>query len=108
MIGATNRVGDIDSALRSRFGVSIKFDLPDEQSRKQIVARMTRHLSDLDQQKLAQRMAGFSGRNIRDVCEQAERRWAAKIIRGNAPEDQLPPMEEYISAIQSRINSGLQ
>lgn len=108
MIGATNRVGDIDSALRSRFDVSIKFDLPDEQSRKQIVARMTRHLSGLEQQKLAQRMAGFSGRNIRDVCEQAERRWAAKIIRGKAPEDQLPPMEEYISAIQSRINSGLQ
>uniref|UniRef100_A0A7S4UPR8 AAA+ ATPase domain-containing protein n=1 Tax=Guillardia theta TaxID=55529 RepID=A0A7S4UPR8_GUITH len=108
VIGATNRVGDIDSALRSRFDVSIKFDLPDEQSRKQIVARMTRHLSGLEQQKLAQRMAGFSGRNIRDVCEQAERRWAAKIIRGKAPEDQLPPMEEYISAIQSRINSGLQ
>jgi hypothetical protein len=35
----------------------------------------------LPAQVLAARTPGMSGRDLRDICEQAERRWASKIIR---------------------------
>lgn len=67
VIGATNRVGDIDSALRSRFDLSVKFSLPDERQRGAIFALYTRHLSQADQSTLASVSQGFSGRNIKEV-----------------------------------------
>jgi len=33
----------------------------------------------------------MSGRNISDICRDAERRWAAKLIRKEA-NDKLPPL----------------
>ncbi|PWA29845.1 P-loop containing nucleoside triphosphate hydrolases superfamily protein [Artemisia annua] len=48
----------------------------------------------------------MSGRDIRDVCQQAERRWASKIIRGQAHKDvegsSLPPLQEYIDSAVER------
>jgi SpoVK/Ycf46/Vps4 family AAA+-type ATPase len=49
---------------------------------------------------------GMSGRDLRDVCQQAERRWASKIIRGQAETKgdgaSLPPIQEYIESAISR------
>ncbi|KAG6495334.1 hypothetical protein ZIOFF_043137 [Zingiber officinale] len=49
----------------------------------------------------------MSGRDIRDVCQQAERHWASKVIRGQAPKNdegtlKLPPIEEYIQCAEKR------
>ncbi|KAK1363815.1 hypothetical protein POM88_039376 [Heracleum sosnowskyi] len=48
----------------------------------------------------------MSGRDIRDVCQQAERHWASKIIRGQAPKEEertsLPPLQEYTNSAASR------
>ena len=40
---------------------------------------------------------GASGRDLRDVCEAAERKWAAKRVRqeGAAKGKALPPATEY-------------
>lgn len=79
VIAATNRKQDLDPALRSRFDAAVRFGLPDEPSRAQILAQYARHLSPPDLAALAAATGGFSGRDLRDVCEQAERRWASKV-----------------------------
>lgn len=46
----------------------------------------------------------MSGRDLRDVCEQAERRWASKIIRQEVGPGQLePPLQEYLGAAADRL-----
>lgn len=108
LIGATNRVGDMDRALRSRFDHSVRFALPDAAAREAILQGYTRHLSPRDRKAIARQTDKFSGRDLRDVCEQAERRCAARIIRGLDKDGALPAVEEYIEAAASRRNSGLQ
>ncbi len=108
LVGATNRVGDIDAALRSRFDLAITFGLPSLETREQIVTAFTHHLSTAQRRQLAQSLEGFSGRNIKEVCEDTERKWAARIIRGQEEKKSLPPLSAYISATLARAESGLQ
>ncbi len=44
----------------------------------------------------------MSGRDLRDVCEQTERRWASKVIRKEAPADAAPTLEEYLASAKER------
>ncbi len=39
LIAATNRREDLDAALLSRFNLTIRFDLPDEETRKAVFQR---------------------------------------------------------------------
>merc|ERR1712146_701729 len=50
-------------------------------ARRAIVERYAKHLSAADLQRFAALSGGFSGRDIKEVCEHAERRWVAKLIR---------------------------
>ena len=43
-------------------------------------------LTDLEREILSQLSNGMSGRNISDICKDAERRWAAKLIRKEVTE----------------------
>ena len=102
-IGATNRKSDLDSALISRFDQSIFFPLPDAKERAAIFANYAVHLGEEELDTLGARSAGLSGRNIKDVCEHAERRWARKIIIKN--EGVTPPSADYYRhAISMRNN----
>ena len=40
--------------------------------------------------------------------DQTERRWASKVIRGEAKKGTLPRREDYEEAIRARLVSGLQ
>ncbi|GAV73208.1 AAA domain-containing protein [Cephalotus follicularis] len=106
VIAATNRKQDLDPALISRFDSMITFGLPDEQNRSQIAAQYAKHLPESDLLELARATEGMSGRDIRDVCQQAERSWASKIIRGHVTKDGesglLPPLQEYIDSAVNR------
>ena len=46
--------------------------------RHEILRTYAQQLSDGDLEKLAAATPGMSGRDLRDICEQAERRWASK------------------------------
>ena len=81
LICATNRKEDLDAAMLSRLDLSVKFELPDKLSREAIFYRYAKHLTDDERKKLSEESQGMSGRNISDICKDAERRWAAKIIR---------------------------
>ncbi|KAF5187677.1 P-loop containing nucleoside triphosphate hydrolases superfamily protein [Thalictrum thalictroides] len=102
VIAATNRKEDLDSALISRFDSMITFNLPDQQNRKEIAAQYAKHLNSSELVEFVAVTEEMSGRDIRDVCQQAERHWASKIIRGQVSSegDQalLPPLQEYIDS----------
>lgn len=105
VIAATNRKQDLDPALLSRFDTSVAFNLPDENTREEIASQYARHLSSPDLKNLASVCDGMSGRDIHDVCQHAERRWASKLIRGqagNGPAQGLPPIQEYIECAEQR------
>lgn len=107
IIAATNRKHDLDNALLSRFDAGILFALPDAACRKAIFAKYAKQLEDDELQQLAAMTDGFSGRDIRDVCEQTERQWAAKLIRkgGEGNERHLPGLREYTTAVGARASS---
>jgi len=101
LICATNRKQDLDSALLSRFDVSIKFDLPARPARQAIFARYAKHLAGEELTRLAEVSEGYSCRDIKEVCENTERKWASKIIRGQA-DGPTPPLKEYLQQLKAR------
>lgn len=62
------------------------------------------HLSSTEISKLSKASDGLVGRDIRDVCEHAERQCAARIIKGEVDKDALPSFAMYIGAIKDRIS----
>ncbi|KAG2428658.1 hypothetical protein HXX76_011363 [Chlamydomonas incerta] len=105
VIGATNRKTDLDPALLSRFDLVLSFGLPDAACRKLILKQYAQQLSDSELGQLAERTPGMSGRDLRDVCEHTERRWASKIIRGEVREEELPPLSEYLASAAERASA---
>ncbi|KAG5516392.1 hypothetical protein RHGRI_037192 [Rhododendron griersonianum] len=87
VIAATNRKQDLDPALISRFDSMIFFGLPDQQTRQEIVAQYAKHLTKSELAEFAKVTEEMSGRDIRDVCQQAERRWASKVTTVNRTPD---------------------
>lgn len=110
VIAATNRKEDLDPALISRFDSIICFGLPDQQSRAEIAAQYAKHLTKPELVQFSLVTEEMAGRDIRDICMQAERHWASKFIRGQIPKDEkgeapLPPVDEYVSCAQQRRKS---
>lgn len=103
LICATNRERDLDEAFRSRVDVTVMFPLPSHEGRRSIIHRYAKHLTDEELESLASNTVGLSGRNIRDFCQRAERRWVATLLRngkqeGSATEISGPPVEYYLAA----------
>lgn len=105
VVGATNRPEDLDPALLSRFSTTIEFGLPGEKCRSEILRKYAHHLSSVELGSLAAATAGLSGRDLRDVCEQTEREWAARIVRGKEKESVLPPLDSYLRSAEQRLKS---
>lgn len=93
-VGATNRKTDLDSALISRFDQTIYFPLPNEMERSAIFSNYAKHFSEDELKALSKISDGLSGRNIKDICEYAERRWARKLII-KKQEASVPPLDYY-------------
>jgi len=106
VIGATNRKQDLDPAMLSRFDMTLHFDRPTDPSRVLIFGNYAKHLNQGELRSLAKHTAGFSGRDIRDVCAHAERNWAAQLIkRGDVDLEATPPPpppSEYMRSINLR------
>lgn len=102
VICATNRKEDLDPALVSRIDLSIKFDLPDTNTRALILKKYAKQLSEGDITTLAEQATAMSGRDLFDICKDAERRWGSRYIRGEVT-DILPQFEIYQECTQSRV-----
>ena len=96
---------DLDAALVSRFELTVHFPLPDQPTRRAILELYAKHLQDAERADLAAAAQGASGRDLRDVCEAAERRWAARRVRQEsvAKARLLPPVDEYRAALRERL-----
>jgi len=103
-IGATNRISDLDPALLSRFDQIIRFPYPDETERASIFQGYARHLTAEECSHLGLRTQDCTGRNIKDICELTERRWARKIILKEM-EVSPPPFDYYRQSVQLWKNS---
>ena len=55
-----------------------------------------------DLQALAEATGGMSARDLRAVCEVAERRWVAAIIREREAAGTLPPLTRYLQSAEAR------
>ena len=49
--------------------------------RCEILKTYAQQLSVADVQKLAEATPNMSGRDLRDICEQVERRWASQVMQ---------------------------
>jgi len=81
VICATNRKKDLDPALISRLDLAVRFELPDPKTRSLIFQRYAKQLTQEELVRLGELSQYLSGRDICDICKDAERRWASKYIR---------------------------
>ncbi len=113
VIGATNRPGALDPALRrpGRFDREIEIGVPDKQGRYEILQIHTRGMplaEDVDLKKLAEMTHGYTGADLAALCREtamkALRRYLPQI---NLEEERVPPsvlekmevkMEDFINA----------
>ena len=58
----------------------MEFGLPDEACRAEIIKIYAKHLSQEDMAAIAAATPGLAGRDLKDLSEQAERRWASKVL----------------------------
>ncbi len=75
VIGATNKPWDLDWAFIRRFQKRILVPLPDHHTRLMMLKLYTTNLAiepDVDLHELARLSEGFSGSDIRDVCQAAQ------------------------------------
>ena len=80
LLSATNRKQDLDRALISRFDLMIPYPLPDEATRAEVFKRYAKQFNIADYQTLAKATENFSCRSIKEVCEQAERTCAGRLV----------------------------
>jgi len=98
-IGATNRKNDLDHALISRFDQTIFFPLPNSAERAAIFANYAKNLAEAECSHIGEKSDGLSGRNIKDICEFTERRWARKILVKKL-KPSAPPFEFYMQTLR--------
>ena len=111
LIAATNLPWDLDPAvLRSgRFDFKFYIPLPDHDARKQIFMLNLDDLprSDLDYDLFASKTQGYSGADIRLVCDEAKRFMLKEEIDGNDAILSNEVIIKAINLIKPSINKGM-
>ncbi|UCC34092.1 MAG: AAA family ATPase [Candidatus Bathyarchaeota archaeon] len=90
VIGATNKPWDLDWPFIRRFQKRILVPLPDHKARFGMLKLYTTHLnlaSDVDLHELARLSEGFSGSDIRDVCQSAHLRVIGELFESGLAND---------------------
>ena len=103
VIGATNRLDDIDPALRrpGRFDREIEIGVPNQQGRLEILQIHTRGMPlsrDVDLREIARITHGYTGADLKALCREA----AMNALRRTLPKDYLE-MGEVPASILERI-----
>ncbi len=110
VIGATNKPWDLDWAFIRRFQKRILVPLPDHHTRLMMLKLYTSHLqlaTDVDLHELARLSEGFSGSDIRDVCQSAQLKLIGEFFEtGQANDKQAKPrsltMDDFRQILEER------
>jgi len=110
VIGATNKPWSLDWPFIRRFQKRILVPLPDFQARIQMFRLYTKHLNlaaDVDLHELARISEGFSGSDIRDVCQSAHLKVIGELFEsGQASNKQAQPrpltMNDFKGILEER------
>ncbi|MEM3627499.1 MAG: AAA family ATPase [Candidatus Bathyarchaeia archaeon] len=110
VIGATNKPWDLDWAFIRRFQKRILVPLPDHHTRLMMFKLYTSNLRlapDVDLHELARLSEGFSGSDIRDVCQSAQLKLIGEFFEsGQATNKQAKPrpltMDDFRQTLEDR------
>ncbi|NWF87568.1 AAA family ATPase [Candidatus Bathyarchaeota archaeon] len=110
VIGATNKPWDLDWAFIRRFQKRILVPLPDHHTRFMMFKLYTSNLllgSNVDLHELARLSEGFSGSDIRDVCQSAQLKLIGEFFEtGQASNKQAKPraitMDDFRQILEER------
>jgi len=110
VIGATNKPWDLDWPFIRRFQKRILVPLPDYEARLHLVKLYTEHLnlsSKMDLDEFARLAEGFSGSDIRDICQSAHLRVIGELFdSGKASDKDAKPRplstDDFKSILASR------
>lgn len=110
VIGATNKPWDLDWAFIRRFQKRILVPLPDHHTRLMMFKLYTSHLQlapAVDLHEIARLSEGFSGSDIRDVCQSAQLKIIGEFFEsGQATNKQAKPrfltMEDFRQILEDR------
>ena len=110
VIGATNKPWDLDWAFIRRFQKRILVPLPDHPTRLMMLKLYTSNLQiepDVDLHELARLSEGFSGSDIRDVCQSAQLKLIGEFFEtGKAMDKEAKPrlltMGDFRSILEDR------
>ena len=110
VIGATNKPWDLDWAFIRRFQKRILVPLPDHPTRLMMLKLYTSNLhiaEDVDLHELARLSEGFSGSDIRDVCQSVQLKLIGEFFEtGKAMDKEAKPrsltMSDFRSTLEDR------
>ena len=110
VIGATNKPWDLDWAFIRRFQKRILVPLPDHHTRLMMFKLYTSNLQlaqNVDLHELARLSEGFSGSDIRDVCQAAQLKLIGEFFEsGKATDKQAKPrsltMDDFRQTLEER------
>jgi SpoVK/Ycf46/Vps4 family AAA+-type ATPase len=110
VIGATNKPWDLDWAFIRRFQKRILVPLPDHHTRLMMLKLYTSNLQiahDVDLHELARLSEGFSGSDIRDVCQSAQLKLIGEFFEsGKAADKEAKPrlltMSDFRQILEER------
>jgi len=110
VIGSTNKPWALDWPFIRRFQKRILVPPPDPQTRTQMLKLYTEHLrlaDDVDFNELSRLTEGFSGSDIRDVCQSAQLRVIGELFEsGQASNKRAKPrllsMEDFLEILEER------
>jgi SpoVK/Ycf46/Vps4 family AAA+-type ATPase len=110
VIGATNKPWDLDWAFIRRFQKRILVPLPDHHTRLMMLKLYTNNLQlsqDVDLHELARLSEGFSGSDIRDVCQAAQLKLIGEFFEsGKAKDKEAKPrsitMSDFRQILEER------
>jgi SpoVK/Ycf46/Vps4 family AAA+-type ATPase len=110
VIGATNKPWDLDWAFIRRFQKRILVPLPDHHTRLMMLKLYTANLGiapDVDLHELARLSEGFSGSDIRDVCQSAQLKLIGEFFEsGKAMDKEAKPrsitMSDFRQILEER------
>ena len=115
VIGATNRVNDIDPALRrpGRFDREIVIGVPDTDGRYEVLLIHTRGMplhSDVDLRLIAEKTHGFVGADVESLAKEAAMLAIREILPKIDLDKPIPPeilmdLQIYMKDFQTALNS---